>query len=261
MALQDEQTKSHPPTGEAIPKGGFVNKLLKYTERVTGRRSLLNLLFQGIVFSVFEWIPTMFGSILRAIVYRFLVGGIGKSCLIDKHVRIAIPSKVFLGARVFIGEYSYIDPKSSRSTITLGNDVYISRLCRVSGGGSEGYVGEVIIGDSVHVGQNCFLDGTGTLKIGQDSLLGPNVVILTGNHGFRNPNALIRRQGILPRPTTIGEDVWLGANATILDGITVGKGSVVGAGSVVTRDIPPYSIAVGVPAKVIGQRGETDETG
>ncbi len=255
MEQQDEQTKSHPPTGEAIPKGGVVNKFLKYIERVTGKKNIFYFLFQGIVLTVFGWIPTIFGSMLRAIMYKTVFGGIGRSCLIDKNVRIAIPSKIFLGDRVFIGEYSYIDPKSGRSKITLGNDVYISRLCRISGGGSEDYVGEVIIGDSVHVGQNCFLDGTGKLKIGKDSLLGPNVVILTGNHGFRNPNVLIRLQGILPRPTTIEENVWVGANAIILDGITIGKGSVVGAGSVVTKDIPPYSIAVGVPAKIIGQRG------
>lgn len=255
MERQNYKTISHPPTGQAIPKGGFFDKFMKYIERVTGKRSISYFTFQGTVLTLFGWIPTIFGSILRAIVYRVILGKIGKSCLIEKNVRLAIPSQIFLGDRVFIGEYSYLDPKSIRTKIVLGNDVYISRLCRLSTGSSEDYIGEVVIGDSVHIGQNCFIDGTGKLKIGKDSVLGPNVVFLTGNHEFKNPNMPIRLQGGIPMPIVIEEDVWLGANMIVLGDVTIGKGSVIGAGSVVTKDIPPYSVAVGVPAKVIGKRG------
>lgn len=254
MEVNDHETKYHPPPGEAIPKSGFIDKFLRYRERVTGKKSIFSFIFQGTILALFGWIPTIFGSTLRAITYRLILGKIGKSCLIEKNVRIAIPSRIFLGARVFIGEYSYIDPKSNRTKIMLGNDVYVSRFCRISSGGSEEYVGEVILEESIHIGQNCYLDGTGKLKIGKDSVLGPNVVILTANHGFRDPKIPIRLQGIIPKPTIIEEDVWLGANVTVLEGVTIGKGSVIGAASLVTKNIPPYSIAVGIPAEVIGQR-------
>ena len=254
MERRDYKTASHPPTGQAIPKGSFFDKFLKYIKRVTGKRSIFNFIFQGTVLTVFGGLPTIVGSIIRAIVYRVILGKIGKSCLIENNVRLAIPSQIFLGNRVFIGEYSYLDPKSNRTKIVLGNDVYISRLCRISSGSSEEYNGEVIIGDSVHVGQNCFIDGTGKLKIGKDSMLGHNVVFLTGNHEFKNPTIPIRLQGGIPMPIVVGEDVWLGANVIVLGDVTIGKGSVIGAGSVVTKNIPPYSVAIGVPAKVISKR-------
>ena len=255
MAIRNYKTKYHPPTGQAIPKGSFFDKFLKYIERVIGKRSIFYFIFQGTSLTLFGGIPTIFGSILRPKVYRYIFGKIGKSCLIEKNVHLAIPSRIFLGDRVFIGEYSYIDPKSIRTKIMLGDDVYISRLCRVSSGGSVDYVGEVLIGDSVHVGQNCYIDGIGKLKIGKDSILGPNVFIVTGNHEFRDPTVPIRLQGVIPKPSIIEEDVWIGANAIVLEGVNIGKGSVIGAGSVVIKDIPPYSIAAGVPAKVIGKRG------
>ena len=255
MERQNYKTISHPPTGQAIPKGSLFDKFLKYAERVTGKRSIFRFIFQGTILTLFGWIPTIVGSILRPMMYRVILGKIGKGCLIEKNVRLAIPSRLFLGDRVFIGEYSYLDPKSIRTKIVLGSDVYISRLCRLSSGSSEDYIGEVIIEDSVHVGQNCFIDGTGKLKISKDSVLGPNVVFLTGNHEFKNPTVPIRFQGGIPKPIVIEEDVWLGANVIVLGAVTIGKGSVIGAGSVVTKDIPPYSVAIGVPAKVIGKRG------
>jgi len=255
MERQNYKTIFHPPTGQAIPKGSFFYKFLKYVERVTGKRSISNFIFQGTILTIFGGIPTIFGSILRPMVYRVILGKIDKSCLIEKNVRLAIPSRIFLGNRVFIGEYSYLDPKSNRTKIMLGNDVYISRLCRLSSGSSEDYIGKIVIEDSVHVGQNCFIDGTGKLKIGKDSLLGPNVAILSADHEFKNPTVPIRLQGAIPKAIVIEEDVWLGANVIVLGDVTIGKGSVIGAGSVVTKDVPSYSIAVGVPAKVIGKRG------
>ena len=262
MEFQRHKTQydsMHKPTGQAIPKSGFFDKFLQYIERVTGKRSLLNFIFQGIILNFFGWIPTILGSVLRGKVYTLILGKVGRSCLIEKSVRVALPSRVFIGDRVFIGEYSYIDPKTISTKIVLGNDVYISRLCRLSSGSSEDYIGEVIIEDSVHVGQNCFLDGAGKLKIGKDSMLGPNVIFFTGDHDFRDPTVPIRFQGGIPKPIIVEEDVWLGANVIVLGGVTIGKGSVIAAGSVVTKDIPPYSIAVGTPAKVVGQRGQTDE--
>jgi galactoside O-acetyltransferase len=259
MEHQNYKTKYHPPTGQAIPKSSFFDRFLQYIERVTGKRSLFDFIFQGIILNFFGWIPTIFASVLRGKLYMLILGKVGRSCLIEKSVRVALPSRVFLGDRVFIGEYSYIDPKTISTKIVLGNDVYISRLCRLSSGSSEDYIGELIIEDSVHVGQNCFVDGTGKLRIGKDSVLGPNVVFLTGNHEFKDPAVPIRLQGGIPQPIVIEEDVWLGANVIVLGDVTIGKGSVIGAGSVVTKDIAPYSIAVGTPAKVIGQRDKTDE--
>jgi acetyltransferase-like isoleucine patch superfamily enzyme len=74
---------------------------------------------------------------------------------------------------------------------------------------------------------------------------------------FADPDRLIAEQGITARGIVIEDDVWLGGGAVVLDGVRIGRGAVVGAGAVVTQDIPPYAIAVGVPARVVGSRRET----
>jgi len=79
---------------------------------------------------------------------------------------------------------------------------------------------------------------------------------MTENHNFRDSTRLIREQGVTYKGIVIEDDVWIGSKATIVDGVTIGQGAVIGAGSVVTKSIPAYAIAVGVPARVIGTRGE-----
>ena len=107
-----------------------------------------------------------------------------------------------------------------------------------------------------YIGHRCLLYGTGDIRIGRDVLLANDVQLICGNHTFARRDLPIRAQPAIERPIVIEDDVWLGASVIVLGGVTVGKGSVVGAGAVVTHSIPPYSIARGVPAKVVGTRGE-----
>lgn len=94
----------------------------------------------------------------------------------------------------------------------------------------------------------------GLIKIGNNVRIAPNVMMISANHVFENPDIPIREQGMEVKPITIEDDVWVAGRVNIIAGVTIGKGSVIGAGSVVTKDIPPYSVAVGVPAKVIKER-------
>jgi acetyltransferase-like isoleucine patch superfamily enzyme len=87
-------------------------------------------------------------------------------------------------------------------------------------------------------------------------LLANDVQLVTGNHTFARRDLPIRAQPTEERPIVIEDDVWLGASAIVLGGVTIGQGSVVAAGSIVTRSLPPYSIARGVPARITGARGE-----
>ena len=111
------------------------------------------------------------------------------------------------------------------------------------------------IDDFCNIGANCRLGTTSQIKFGKHVLLAANCYIGGAQHQFDRLDVPIMRQGYESRGgVVIEDDVWLGANVIILDGVTVGTGSVIGAGSVVTKDIPPYSIAVGVPAKVKDSR-------
>ena len=110
----------------------------------------------------------------------------------------------------------------------------------------------------LHVGENSWLGNNnficGNVTIGRNVAIGPNVIIPGANHDIKVNKDTSMGNTLKILGTVIEDDVWIGGNASILDGVTVGKGAVIGAGSVVTKNIPAFSIAVGNPAKVIGQR-------
>jgi acetyltransferase-like isoleucine patch superfamily enzyme len=97
-------------------------------------------------------------------------------------------------------------------------------------------------------------DPSGRITIGDGVRIAPYVFIIAANHVFADPNTPIHKQGLANAPVTIEDDVWIGARVAVTAGVSIGRGSVIGAGAVVTRDIPPYSVAVGVPARVVKSR-------
>lgn len=117
---------------------------------------------------------------------------------------------------------------------------------------------KISIGSHTHITNNVILDGRGTLTIGDDVLIGYQSIIMTYARGFRDRDTLIRLQPGSASPVVIGNDVWLGARVVVLPGVTIHDGAVIAAGAVVTKDVPAYAVAAGVPARVIGQRGEVD---
>jgi acetyltransferase-like isoleucine patch superfamily enzyme len=114
--------------------------------------------------------------------------------------------------------------------------------------------GQIEIGSHVYVGPYSILRGDGGLRIGDDVLISPQVVIMSANHNYRDKSRLIREQGETFKGIVIENDVWIGAGAKVMDGVAVSAGAVVAAGAVVTRDVAPYMVVGGVPARVIGQR-------
>ena len=232
-----------------ISPGGIRGNLWKYIEKVTGERSLKKFISQGLIFNFFGGLPTIISSVLRGKVYRKLLGGVGSNCIIEKDVRFLWPQRIFLGNRVFIGEGSYLVNGSHESGIYIKDDVTIRRqaILKVN-------TGKIVINERVTIADRVIIRGSGGVEIGRDSLIAEHVELIAATHIFENPFKPIRLQGGETKKVVIGEDVWLGAHVIVLPGVTIGNGSVVGAGSVVTRDIPSYSIAIGVPAKVIRKR-------
>jgi acetyltransferase-like isoleucine patch superfamily enzyme len=107
---------------------------------------------------------------------------------------------------------------------------------------------EIRVGRNVFVNQNCTFYDLGGLDIADDVMIGPNVSIITAGHPLEPSQ---RRAITIGRPIAIERNVWIATGATIIGGVTVGENSVVAAGAVVTRDVPPNSLVAGVPAKVI----------
>ncbi len=111
------------------------------------------------------------------------------------------------------------------------------------------------IGDNSSIGLNAILDGG--IKIGNSVMMGQNCAILTTNHRFDRLDIPMNEQGCSEvRPVVIGDDVWIGMYVIILPGVHIGNGAIVGAGSVVTKDVPDYAIVGGNPAKLIRFREE-----
>ena len=126
--------------------------------------------------------------------------------------------------------------------LRLGHGSSIAMGCFVTGR-------QVRIGEHSVVNRGCYLDGRVPLTIGNNVAISHQTLIQTLTHDPHSPDF-----ATLQRPVVIGDHVWIGARALICPGVTIGEGAVIGAGAVVTRDVPPYSIAAGNPARVIGQR-------
>ena len=168
------------------------------------------------------------------------------------HGWVASLTGVNLGAGNFLGadcEVALSFTPARRGAIVLGDRTRLAR-----GVLFHPYGGRIETGIDVYIGPFTTVYGHGGVTIGKDTLVSMHCRILSSEHTLPPPGTIIRSVGDIPKPTRIGADVWLGAGVTVLGGVTIGDGCVVGAGAVVTKDLPPYSIAVGVPAKCIDTR-------
>ncbi|MDM7887435.1 acyltransferase [Curtobacterium sp. RHCJP20] len=137
----------------------------------------------------------------------------------------------------------------SRSGISLGENVTVGPNARLLASGVISEPGEHIrVGDRTAVGSGNLLWGQGGVTIGRDCLLGPNVTFISEDHVFDDADTPIRQQGSRRAPIVVGDDVWIGAGATVLRGVTIGDGAVVAAGALVTKDVQPFAVVAGVPA-------------
>jgi acetyltransferase-like isoleucine patch superfamily enzyme len=132
------------------------------------------------------------------------------------------------------------------NNFVLGSNSTIEDFCTVNNG-----VGDVIIGERTRVGIGNVI--IGPVQIGNDVIMAQYVVISGLNHGYEDVSIPPKNQKITTSPIVIEDEVWIGANVSIVSGARIGKHSVVAAGSVVVKDVPPYSVAVGNPARIIKQ--------
>jgi acetyltransferase-like isoleucine patch superfamily enzyme len=116
--------------------------------------------------------------------------------------------------------------------------------------------GEITIGDHCSINTGCHLVAIKGIRIDRGTLIGEYVSIRDQNHGFEDPNMLVLEQGFSANPIVIEEDCWIGRSVFIRAGVTLGKGCVVGANSVVTKSFEPYSVIAGIPAHLIRHRGD-----
>jgi len=165
---------------------------------------------------------------LRAHRYHLLGANLQPKCLIGRNAKLEHPWRIWMGTRCVLQE-----------------DVWLN-----VGGAS----GELHIGEYTFIGRGTEIEVARSVTIGRGGLIAPNVFITDHNHGTRLGEMMFEQRSEIA-PISIGDDVWIGAHAVVLCGVTIGDGAVVAAGAVVHRDVPPYAIVGGVPARLLKHRG------
>ena len=192
---------------------------------------------------------------IRGLIKRIFVGSAKGLFLVGRNVALRYPQYLKTGIDTIIEDGAEINCLS-KAGITLGNRVTIGKYAIIRPSNMYGGdIGEgLIMGDHANIGPFCYIGCSGKISIGNNVMMGPRVSIFAENHVFDDPHIIMQEQGVRKAPVVIEDDCCIAANSVILAGVTIGKGSVVAAGAVVTKDVPPYSIVAGVPAKIIKTR-------
>jgi len=235
-----------------IQKELFAEKksaLAKYRDLVVGRAGLFALLTYELV-TAFSYVPGALGLFLRSKLYPCLLGACGRGVVFGTGVVLRHPHKIRLGDNVVVDDHCVLDAKGqSNAGITVGSGVFIGRNTILSCKN-----GDIVLGDQVNIGFNCEIFSGARVELGARVMLAAYTYIIGGGHAYDRIDVSPLEQARTAVGVTVGEGAWLGAGVKVLDGTSVGAHSIIGAVAVVTRDIPPQSIAAGVPAAVVRSR-------
>jgi acetyltransferase-like isoleucine patch superfamily enzyme len=212
--------------------------------------SLPRYILEQTAFALLSWVPGLVGIALRAACYRLLLRCDGLPA-IESGVRLVQPGNISLGPGVYLDHATYLHACpggiqiGAETFIMLGTELHVYNFRDLPHAG-------ISIGQGCIIGERNIIRGSGGVKIGDHVLTAPGVQILSSNHLYGDPTLPIMEQGVSTEGITIEDGGWIGAGAIILDGVRIGRNSVIGAGAVVTHDVPPYGIALGSPAEVVG---------
>jgi galactoside O-acetyltransferase len=233
---------------------GGANPLRRYQEVIVGSSSYFDLIY-------FEWcswltyLPGALGLALRKLFWPKLFASCGRGVMFGSGVILRQPRRIRLGERVVVSDGCILDGRCdpAEDAIVLGDNVMLSNNVMLSSKN-----GRIRIGNDVGINAQAVIQSTNNcpVRIGNDCILGQGCLIIGGgSYDVSDPDTLIRTSIIIDDGGVLLEDnVWLGARVTVLGGVTVARSSVVAAGAVVTRSLPPYSVSMGVPAKVVRLR-------
>lgn len=222
----------------------------KYAELVVGRPGFGSLLKHELIVMLAQSKAGAFGLVLRKALYPRLLGSCGRNVVFGQNVVLRHPHKIHIGSNVVIDDNCLLDAKGeSNLGIRIGNGVFIGRNSILSCKN-----GDIDIGDRANIGFNCELFSASRVSIGPSVLMAAYTYVIGGDHDFSDPSIPVLAQTRTSSGINIGEGVWTGAGAMILDGVTIGAHAVIGAGAVVRDPVPAGAVAVGIPARIVSTR-------
>jgi acetyltransferase-like isoleucine patch superfamily enzyme len=225
----------------------------RYQDLVVGSRSLLRLLLYELVVGLTSWVPGAAGLVLRRLAYPLVLGAVGRSPVFGQGVALRHPWKIRIGDDVVIDDHVLLDAKGVRNEgIRLGSGVFLGRGTILSCKD-----GDIVLGDHANLGFHCEVFSGSRVVVGRYALFAAQAYLVGGGHALGRPDVPVIEQARSSRGITLGENVWLGAGAKVLDGVCIGNGVVVGANAVVAEDLPDGVVAAGVPARVLRRREES----
>lgn len=222
----------------------------KYADLVVGRSDLASLIAYEAVVLIAQSLPGALGLVLRKLMYPWLLGSCGPGVVFGQNVVLRHPHKIHIGRNVVVDDNCLLDAKgASNRGIRIGDGVFIGRNTILSCKN-----GDIELSDGANLGFNCEVFSASRVTIGRSVLMAAYVYVVGGDHDFTDTSKPVLEQPRTSAGVAIGDGVWLGAGAKILDGVTIGANAVVGAGAVVKDDVPDNAVAVGMPARVVSTR-------
>ena len=231
----------------------------RYQELFVGRAGVGPLLKYEFLTGIFGGAPGAFGLWARKTFYRRLFGRVGRGVVLGRAVVLRHPHRIEIGDNVLVDDGCILDGRGKEGggpALRIGSGTIVSRNTIL--GGKDGLLE---IGDRCNFGVDCLIySSRGHIVIEECALFGARCYIGGGRYRYDRLDVPIMEQGQYFRGDVVIErNCWFGAYAMVLDGIRIGHDSIIGANSVVTKDIPPYSIAAGIPAKVLRKRDGSEQ--
>jgi acetyltransferase-like isoleucine patch superfamily enzyme len=223
-----------------------------YKEMTVGNSTMWSFLLNEFAATFINPLPGALGIVLRKFFLPLLIKECKKGFVVGRSVTIRHPKKLAIGRNVTIDDLVVIDARGHVDEgVKIGNNVSINRNCVL-----KAKNGAIRIGDYTNIGGNTAIISNSGINIGESVLIAGGCQINAGGYAIDDVSTSMSSKGVFSKgPITIGNDVWIGAGAIILDAVTIGSHAIVGAGAVVNKDVPEFGIVGGVPARLIRLRG------
>jgi acetyltransferase-like isoleucine patch superfamily enzyme len=229
----------------------FLNAIVRFAKRDPSFDVDPELSFRAIIVIMCSATASVIRGAMRAPFFRSTNGFV----MIKKRAILKHTDHLSVG-RSFIAEEGCEINALSKRGVVFGDRVTVGAYAIIRASNAYGgSVGEGLkVGNNSNIGPFSYIGCSGYIEIGENVLMGPRVSVYAENHIYSRTDIPIKLQGVVREVVRIEDDCWISSNAVILAGVTIGRGSIVSAGSVVTKDVPPFSIVAGIPARVIRSR-------